>query len=66
MLYKAFVKSEPTGKSEEEQLPCEQFLRQIEISRAVLSPVSHGEKCGKFQFFVEIALKAIVIILICL
>ena len=34
------------GKSK----PCEQFLRQIEISRHFLEPVSHGKKCGKFQF----------------
>ena len=26
------------------------FLRQIEISRSFLPPVSHGEKSGKFQF----------------
>ena len=45
-----------------EHLPCEQFLRQIEISRAFLPPVSHGEKCGKFQFVVESAHEAVVLI----
>ena len=47
-------------------MPCEQFLQQIEISRAFLPHVSHGEKCGKFQFVVDIAYKAVVLILICL
>ena len=35
--------------------PCEQILQQIGIFRAILRPVSHGEKCGKFQFAVEIS-----------
>ena len=42
------------------------FLRQIGLSRAFLPPVSHGEKRGKFQFAVEIAHKAVVLILISL
>ena len=41
------------------KLPCEQFLQQIEISRAFLPPVSYGEKCGKFKFVVEIAHKVV-------
>ena len=52
------------GKSKLEQLPCEQFFLQIEISRAFLSPDSHVQKCGKFQFVVEIAHKAIILIVI--
>ena len=44
----------------------EQFLQQIEISRAFLPPVSHGEKCGKFQSVVEIAHKAVSPILLSL
>ena len=47
-------------------VPCEQFLQQIEISRVFLPPVSHGEKCGKFQFLVEIAHKADILILLSL
>ena len=38
----------------------------IEISRAFLPPVLHGEKWEKFQFVVEIAHKVVVLILICL
>ena len=48
------------------KMPCEQFLQKIEISRAFLPPLSHGEKCGKFQFVEESAPKVVVIILICL
>ena len=54
------------GDSKYEQLLCEQFLRQIEISRAFLPPVSHGEKLEKFQFAVQISHEAVILILICL
>ena len=47
-------------------MPCEQFLQQIENSRPFPQLVSHGEKSGKFQFVVEIAHKAVILIFICL
>ena len=47
-------------------MPCEQFLQQIEISRVLPPPVSHGEKCGKFQNVVEITHKAVILILFAL
>ena len=53
------------NQNKNSQLPSDQILQQIEISRAFFSPVLHGEKWGKFQFVVEIAHKAI-LILICL
>ena len=40
--------------------------QQIEIFRAFLSPCLHRVKCGKFQFLVEIAHKAIDLVLISL
>ena len=54
------------GKSIKEQLPCEQFLQQIEISRTFLRPKQLGEKRARFQFFIEIAHEAVVLILISL
>ena len=55
------------GKSKKEQLPCEQFLQQIEISRIFLrAKQAVEEKRGRFQFVVEIAHKAVVLILISL
>ena len=54
------------GKSKPEQLPCEQFLQQIKISRAFLRAKQVGEKRGKFQFVVEIAHKALIQILLSL
>ena len=38
------------------------FLQML-ISRVFLPPVSHGEKCGKFQFDVEITPKAVFLFL---
>ena len=64
--FEKFFVSLSRGKSKWEQLPCEQFLQQIEILRAFLPPFSYGGKCGKFQFVVEIAHNAVVFILICL
>ena len=58
--------TETRGKSKLEQLPCEHFLKQMKISRAFLPIVSHGEKCAKIQFVLEIAHKAVVLILSCL
>ena len=49
-----------------EWLPCEQILSKIEISRALLPPISHGEKGGKFQNVVKIAHKAVIHILLSL
>ena len=37
------------GKEKIEQLPCERFLQGFGFSRALLPPVSHGEKSGEFQ-----------------
>ena len=54
------------GKSELEQLLSEQFLQQIEISHTFLRAKKVGEKSGRFQFIVEIARKAVVLILISL
>ena len=47
-----------------EQLPCEQFLQQIIISRTFLCAKQVGEKRGRFHFVVEITRKALVLILI--
>ena len=47
-----------------EKKPCEQFLQPFEISRAFLPPAMHGENCGKYQNVVEIAHKAVVLILL--
>ena len=54
------------GKSKQEQIPCEQFLQQIEISRTFLRAKQVGEKRAIFQFVVEIAHKAVELILISL
>ena len=54
------------GKSKPEQLPCEQFLQQIKISRAFLRAKQVEEKRWRFQFVVEIAHKAVVLILVSL
>ena len=58
-------KNRPTKKTAISQtaITAQQIL-QVEISRAFLPPVLHGEKCGKFQFVVEIAHKAVILILI--
>ena len=45
---------------------CKQFLQQIEISRTFLRAKQVGEKRGRFQHFVEIAHKAVILILISL
>ena len=50
------------GKEKLEQLPCEQFLQGFEFSRAILLPVLHRVKRGKFQKPVKIAPKAVVLI----
>ena len=44
------------------KLPCEQFLQRFEI----FPPVSHGRKREKFENAVEIAHKAVVLILLSL
>ena len=36
-------------------------MRKIEIFHIFYPPVSHGGKCGKFQFLVEIAHKAVLL-----
>ena len=54
------------GKEKLEQLPCERFLQDFDFSRAFFSPVSYGEKCGKFQNPVKNAHKVVVLILISL
>ena len=54
------------GNSKLEQLPRGQFLQQIEISRTFLRAKQVGEKRAIFQFAVEIAQKAVVLILISL
>ena len=54
------------GKVKQAQLPCEQFLQHFEISHAFFPPVSHGEKRGKIQNFVEIAHKEVAVVLILL
>ena len=41
-------------------------IHQLEISRDFIPPVSHGEKCEKFRFFVKIAHKAVILILLSL
>ena len=51
------------GKSIKEQLPCEQFLQQIEISRTFLRAKQVGEKRGRIQFVVKNAHKAVILIL---
>ena len=56
----------PRGKEKIEKLPCERFLQSFGFSRALLPPVSHGEKCGKFQKPVKIAHKAVILILLLL
>ena len=38
------------GKSKQEQIPCEQFLQQIEISRTFLRAKQVGEKRAIFDF----------------
>ena len=55
-----------TGKSKYEKLPCKQFLKQIEISSTFLGAKQVEEKRARFQFVVEIAHKAVVLILISL
>ena len=47
-------------------MTCEQFLQQILIFRTFFSTKQVGEKRGKIQFVVEIAHKAIDLILISL
>ena len=47
-------------------LSCEQFLQQIEFSRTFLRAKQVGKKGGTVQFVVEIAHKAVVLILISL
>ena len=42
-----------------EKLPFERFLQAFEISHTFLSPVSHGEKRGKFKNHVKVTHKAI-------
>ena len=54
------------GNSKLEQLPRGQFLQQIEISRTFLRAKQVGEKRAIFQFVVEIAHKAVNLILISL
>ena len=46
-----------------EKMPCEQFLRQIEIFRTFLRAKQVRGKRGRFQFVVEIAHKAVVVII---
>ena len=58
------IREFPRGKSKYEQLPCEQFFQQFEISRTFLRAKQVGEK--RFQFVIEIAHKAVVLILISL
>ena len=48
------------------QLPCYQFFRQIEISRTFLRAKQVGKKGGNFQFVVEIAHRAVILILLSL
>ena len=43
-----------------------QFLQQIEISRTFLRVKQVGEKRRKFQFVVELAYKAVILILLSL
>ena len=66
LLWRIYLGLSPSPPPHQVVNCLEQFLQQIEISRAILSPVSHGEKCGKFQFVLEIAHEAVVLILICL
>ena len=47
-------------------MPCEQFLQQIEISRTFLQANQVGEKRATFQFVVEIAHRAVILILLSL
>ena len=46
------------GQEKFEQLPSERFFQGFEFSRALLPPVSHGEKREKFQNPVKKAHKA--------
>ena len=41
-----------TGKSKQEQLPCEKSLQKIEIFRTFLRAKQVGKKLGKFQLVV--------------
>ena len=61
---KEFHKSR--GKLKLEQLPCEQFLKRFFIFRAFFRGKQVGEKRGRFQNVVDIAHKAVVLILISL
>ena len=49
-----------------EQLPCEQFLQAFEIYRALVRTKQVGEKRAKIQNPVEIAHKAVVLIILSL
>ena len=49
-----------------QQLHFEQFRQQIEFSCTFLRAKQVGEKRGRFQFVVEVAHKAVVLILISL
>ena len=49
-----------------EYLPCEQLLQRFEISRTFLRAKHVREKRGKFQLVVEIAYKAVILILLSL
>ena len=45
------------GKLKKEQLPCELFLQQIEISRAFLTPISHGKSAANFNLLQKLLIR---------
>ena len=60
------LKTELEGNENKSNCLVTNFCNKLKYPALFSPPVSHGEKCGKFQFVVKIAQKPVVLILISL